>query len=417
MIIGRALLTLGCCLAVLINLLSQGLADDPIGVDEGVPRVPWTDARRAIGRVALVHGRIVTVEHTQRIHFLDFHESDRAAFKAVLFDGAMKGFPQGIDHYHGQLVEIRGLVSTYNNNPQIIVGRPSQIRILDSAPAIYWPPPVKRVAVGNQIRIASFNVENLFDNADDPYRNDETSLAKPRTQLEHLAEILRAVNADVLALQEVESRGYLERFLEVLIPDVGYEHIVHYEGNDERGIDVCLLSRVPVGPVVSYRHLRFQDAAGNWRRFQRDLLRVKLEPIAGKPFEAWVVHLKSNYGGRQAAEPIRLAEANKIRELVDHELAVNPNAQFVICGDFNDTFDSLTLRTIRGTLTGKQLACFCNELSEDKRITYNKEPYREMIDFILCSPKLGQRYVSSSYQIVDATGASDHNVVSLVIGH
>lgn len=393
-------------------LASGAEVESPIRADEGLPRISWTDARRAVGRMATVYGKIVTVGHTERIHFLDFHESDRSAFKAVIFDAAMRDFPDGIDHYEGKLVAIRGPVTTYNNNPQIVVGKPSQVRVVDTLPAPYWPKAPSKVPVGDEIKVASFNVENLFDSADDPYRNDESSPAKSREELEKLAAMIRTVNADVLALQEVENRGYLERFREVLLADMGYEQVVHYEGNDKRGIDVCILTRVPVGPVVSYRHLRFRDANGNKRKFQRDLLRVTLEPEDGEPFEAWVVHLKSNHGGAKIAEPIRLAEAVKIRELIDRELDHNPHAQFLICGDFNDTIESPTMTTIVGNSPGRTLVCLCNELTKDERVTYNKEPYREMIDFIVCSPKLAERFESGSYQITDATGTSDHNPVS-----
>lgn len=391
-------------------------AADAIGPDEGLPRVAWQEARKAVGKTAIVFGQLKTIGHTKRIHFLDFHESDRAAFKAVVFDEALQDFPNGIDQYKDQYVAIRGPVTTYNNNPQIVVGKPSQIRVLtkDTLPEPYWPDSPAQVPVGDEIKVASFNVENLFDSQDDPYRNDDSSPAKSRVELEKLAEMIRSVDADVLALQEVESRGYLQRFIDVLIPNMGYRHLVHYEGNDNRGIDVCVLSRVPVGPVMSYRHLRFQDANGEWRKFQRDLLRVTLEPTGGESFEAWVLHLKSNHGGREAAEPIRIAEASKVRELIDEELMADPKAQFFVCGDFNDTYDSKTVQALRGTNSAPQqrLHCFCQQ--SKVRVSYNREPYLEMIDFILCSPQFAKRFVAGSYQIQDATGTSDHNPVTAV---
>ncbi len=388
-------------------------AQPPIQPVEGLPRISWQDARRALGRTALVSGRIVSVGHTARVHFLDFHETDRTAFKVVIFDEMLPRFRTPLESYQGKLVEVRGAVTSYAGNPQIVVGNPGQIRVVDRLPEPFWPQSAQ-VDVTDKITIATFNVRNLFDDVDDPYRHDETTPAKPRAELNRLAAIIREINADVLALQEVESRGYLERFREVFLREMGYRHVVHQEGNDMRGIDVCLLSRIPVGPVTTYRHLRFQDAAGLEQEFQRDLLRVRLAPDDATPFEVWVIHLKSNYGGREAAEPIRLAEANMIRKLVDQELEQNPLAQFVICGDFNDTFDSSTLETIVGAGDGKMLQCFCNELDPQQQITYNQEPFRSMIDFLLCSPRMAERYVRGSYRIragtLEETG-SDHNPV------
>ncbi len=385
----------------------------PIGADEGLPRISWQRARRALGRTALVSGKIVGVGHTPRIHFLDFHRTDRNAFKVVIFDESIHRFKKPLDDYQDKLVVIRGRVTSYAGNPQIVVGHPDQIRIVDQLPEPFWPQ-APQVSIGDTITVASFNVRNLFDDVDDPYRNDESTPAKPRAALQRLATVIREINADVLALQEVESRGYLQRFLDVFLRDMGYEHVVHHEGNDSRGIDVCLLSRVPVGPVTTYRHLRFSDASGVERQFQRDLLRVTLEPKGATPFEIWVVHLKSNYGGRDTAEPIRLAEANMIRKLVDRELEHDPQAQFVICGDFNDTYDSPSLRTIRGESGRMLLKCFCDQLDPRQQITYNEEPFRSMIDFLLCSPRMAERFVPGSYRIragaLEESG-SDHNPV------
>ena len=83
------------------------------------------------------------------------------------------------------------------------------------------------------------------------------------------------------------------------------------------------------------------------------------------------------------------------------------------CGDFNDDWGSPTLKTIVGSgSTG--LKCFADELPSDQRITYNKEPYRSMIDFILCAPGMAERYVKGSFAIragtVESSG-SDHNPV------
>ena len=103
-----------------------------------------------------------------------------------------------------------------------------------------------------------------------------------------------------------------------------------------------------------------------------------------------------------------------IRKLVDRELEQNPQAQFVICGDFNDTYDSPSLQTIRGEKRGQVLKCFCDQLDTRQQITYNQEPYRSMIDFLLCSPRMAERFVRGSYRIragtLDETG-SDHNPV------
>ena len=412
-----------CCLMICASLGSiwSGAVhgqeqDSPIGANEGVPVVSWKEAEGVVGRTAIVGGRIVDVGATgnKRIHFLNFSE-ERDAFKLVIFEDSIANFPEDLaGAYRGKLVTVRGIVSLYAGNPQIVLARPDQIQVVDELPAKFLPE-LPSVKVGPEITFATYNVRNLFDDADDPYSHDETTATKPREELVRVAAVIREINADVIAFQEVESRGYLRRFLEVFVPEMGYEHIVHYEGNDLRGIDVCLASRVPIGRVVSHRHMRFRGPDGQSRKFNRDLLRIELRPDHGTPFEAWLVHLKSNHGGREAAEPIRLAEAQKVHQLIAARLRQSPNTDLIVCGDFNDTYDSATMRTIVGGESGAPiLKPLFDDIPTSNRITYNREPHRSMIDFILVSPGMASRYVAGSYTIRNGSlqeSGSDHNPV------
>jgi endonuclease/exonuclease/phosphatase family metal-dependent hydrolase len=313
-----------------------------------------------------------------------------------------------------KLVTVRGIVTLYNGNPQMVLASPDQIKVVDQLPNSFIPS-LPTYKVGSELTVATYNVENLFDGVDDPYFNDETTPEKPREELLRIAAILKEINADVVAFQEVESRGYLKRFLDVFVPELGYNEIVHFEGNDLRGIDVCLASRVPVGRVVSHRHIRFPGPMGERSHFNRDLLQVELVPENGDPFEVWIVHLKSNSGGREEAEPIRLAEAKQVHTILADRLRQNPDADLLICGDFNDTFDSATMKTIMGTDQGQSmLKPLFESIPVEKRVSYNMEPYREMIDFILVSPGMWKRYIPNSYVIRDGSKAesgSDHNPV------
>lgn len=392
----------------------SGAEESPIHPDEARPHVSWQDAAQVIGRTAYVSGTVARIGHTERIHFLNFDAERRDVFTVVIFQPFLERFTSPLEElYEGRPVRVRGMVTTYAGTPQIQVTSPDQIEVLDSLPTLpkpAAPPPAK---VGEEFTMATFNVRNLFDSDDDPYHSDEGTPAKPRMELERLAEVIRRLDADVLALQEVESRGYLERFLEVFLPDAGYQHIVHFEGNDARGIDVCLLSRLPVGGVTSYRHATFADDVERPQRFRRDLLCVQIEPQGAKAFEVWVVHLKSNSEGRKHAEPIRLTEAKAVRRLLDQRLSADPDAAIFVCGDFNDTPDSPTVTTITGA-GPMALASAWSNIPESERITYNLEPYRSMIDFILWTPALNSRYVKDSYGIIPGKledVGSDHNPV------
>jgi endonuclease/exonuclease/phosphatase family metal-dependent hydrolase len=393
---------------------SIGIAKPPIDPNEARPHVSWQDADRVIGRIAFVSGRVAEIQTVGRITLLDFSDHKPPGFAGVIQADDLSRFPAPPSElYAGRIVRIRGLVTTYRGVPQIPVTSPAQIEILDGLPKSDVPAEVQLREQRPTLRFAAYNVLNLFDDADDPYRWDEATPAKPRKQLEALASSIRKLDADVVALEEVENRGYLERFVEVFLPDMGYEHVVEFEGNDDRGIDVALISRIPVGAVQSNRHIQFPGPDGKPMRFARDVLEVTLQPSNAEDFQVWVVHLVSNFEGREYAEPFRLAETKQLRKMLDAELTRNSNARFVVAGDFNDTWDSQSLQTVVGEGPLKLWSAALDHTGKTP-ITYNQQPYLSMIDFVLCSPAMAEQYVKGSYHVEpgspDETG-SDHNPV------
>ncbi|MGB0716820.1 MAG: endonuclease/exonuclease/phosphatase family protein [Phycisphaerae bacterium] len=405
-----------CLLSLGNSILVAGVPLTPVlEPQEGRPQVNWQDARAVVGTHAFVYGKIIRVGHSRSVHFLNFAPTRPAEFTAVIFNDSMKHFPESLESmYENRFVEINGMVSTYAGNPQIAVAHPDQIRVLDKLPELSTFKPVKgKTFKGSKVKVASFNIYNHFDAVDDPYYGDETTRVKPRKEMETLAATIRKMDADVLALQEVESRGYLHRLVDVFLADMGYDHVVHFDGNDRRGIDVCLISRLPVGPVTSHRHVSFPGPGESARRLNRDLLQVPIIPETGEPFELWVVHLKSNYDGREYAEPLRFAEAQYVRSQLDSRFKQDPGARIIVAGDFNDLWDSGSVEEIVGQGSTK-MECFFEEIPEDDRITYNKGNFRSMIDFLLYSPALAKHHVKGSYKLIDGSVdsiGSDHNPI------
>lgn len=387
-------------------------AQAPIRADEGRPQVLWQEARQVVGKTAFVAGKVIGVPTVGTITFINFDEKRPVRFAGVIRQESLANFPKPpAEMYNGKIVRIRGNVSLYRDQPQIIVSSPEQVEVLGALPsASSAPHPIARAKPG-QLVIAEYNTLNLFDDIDDPYREDEGTPAKPRDQLEHLAQSIESLNADVVALEEVENRDYLQRFVDVFLPTMGYSEVELIEGNDMRGIDVALLSRVPLGPVRSNRHLRFVGPDGVTRRFQRDALAVTVEPEGGQPLEIWVVHLKSKSGGAEESEPIRIAEAQEIRRMLDKRLVDDAEARILVAGDFNDTFDSTSLKTIVGAGPNAMWSAHL-DLPNPNVITYNEGDFKSMIDFILCTPAMHQRYVKGSFRVPQGsigTTGSDHN--------
>jgi endonuclease/exonuclease/phosphatase family metal-dependent hydrolase len=382
-------------------------AQPAIAPDEGVKHITWKDAANAVGQTVYVSGKIVNVGKTNRIAFLNFEDKRPPAFTAVIFSDNWPKFSGDLrELYNGKIVEIRGLITKYQDRPQIVVTRPEQIKIVSEMPAtekLASKPVIEWSGNPNEIVVCTFNSLNLFDDNDDPYTNDEGTRAKPREEMEHWAAAIRKVNPDIIAMQEVENRGYLEKFVQIFLGDMGYKHIAHFDGNDLRGIDVALLSRAPIGEVTSRRHLEFEGPDGVMRQFQRDVPVITVMPKDSEPIEFWPVHLKSKADGAETSEPIRLAEAAELRRLLDTKLKANPNARIIVLGDFNDTRESKSLTTIFGS---GETAMWAPVAKETEDSIANLE-FPNLIDFITCSPAMAKLYVEDSCQIRRAPAEQD----------
>ncbi len=215
------------------------------------------------------------------------------------------------------------------------------------------------------IRVATYNVENLFDDVDDPDlsgRQEDIDDRKPDGQLDAVALAIRALDADVICLEEVESEAALHWFMDSRLDDMGYEHVVSIDAGDERGIEQAVLSRFPIVEVKNWikRPLGgiHPDKYGNnenWHAgepivFHRSPLMVVVE-IPGDAWggdEAWrlrvfAVHMKSgrysDYWRDKESEGL-VAVMDEIRQA---EGDLGPT---LILGDFNATSDAPSMQTL-----------------------------------------------------------------------
>lgn len=157
--------------------------------------------------------------------------------------------------------------------------------------------------------------------------------------------IVENVNADVLAVQEVEHIEILKEFNRTNLGGL-YPHVVLIEGNDNRLIDVGLLSKLPIGAITSHQAARHHEDPGK-RVFGRDLLEVEiLAPDGQKLFNIYNNHLKSHFvphtedpeEGKVRANARRLRQAETIAHILTAREA--PDAPFILLGDMNDPPES-----------------------------------------------------------------------------
>ena len=102
------------------------------------------------------------------------------------------------------------------------------------------------------LRLATYNLLNLFDHVDDPTlsgEDEDIDDAKPAGERRAVAEAIRRLDADVLALQEIESEAALTEFRDEYLEGMGYHYLVSVDTGDPRGIECAVLSRFPLDNV------------------------------------------------------------------------------------------------------------------------------------------------------------------------
>ncbi len=166
-----------------------------------------------------------------------------------------------------------------------------------------------------------------------------------------LAERIKDLDVDVLAVQEVENIEALDEFVETHgLRRAGYRHLVLVEGNDDRLIDVGVISRLPIGSVTSWRHRTYKNRPKEQPVFSRDLLEVDIlsENRQRLLLTVYVNHLKSklakNAKEKREGNQRRKRQAETIAAILRER---PPPGPFVVVGDLNDGPDTARLKPLR----------------------------------------------------------------------
>ena len=207
--------------------------------------------------------------------------------------------------------------------------------------------------------------------------------------LEHTARVLREVGADIVGVIEAESRVALKRFADAGVVKDGkpqYPHVMVVDGNDERGIDVGVLSAAGFPLAGQHSHVDDVDHVG--RVFSRDCAEYHFRTPGGHRVAVLVNHFKSKgYGGKVASDATRRRQAARVAEIY-RDLVADGVANVVVAGDLNDTPESDPLAPL---LTGTDLRDIsAHPAFEDggRPGTYGYCTARNKLDYVLLSPSL-----------------------------
>ncbi|HLG03642.1 MAG TPA: hypothetical protein VI731_08615 [Bacteroidia bacterium] len=195
--------------------------------------------------------------------------------------------------------------------------------------------------------IAFWNVENLFDTIDDPAINDAEFLPggknkwtaeRYKTKLNRLSKVILAMNTgrgpDLLGLAEVENYQVLCDLTTCMPLKRKKYGIVHYDSPDRRGIDVALIYKKDRFTVLGSKPISLSTSKDTF--YTRDILLVKGVLRGKDTLYIFVNHWPSRRGGQAASEPKRMLAARVLRKAQDSILRMNPRAQMLAMGDFND---------------------------------------------------------------------------------
>jgi endonuclease/exonuclease/phosphatase family metal-dependent hydrolase len=158
------------------------------------------------------------------------------------------------------------------------------------------------------------------------------------------------LDADILGVIEAESRPVLSAFNREILPAVGgtpFRHVMVIDGNDERGIDVGLMSRGDYPISLMRSHVDDCTAAGA-TIFSRDCPEFEMQTPGGTRLVILVNHLKSKgYGSQQSSDTRRRTQAERVAAIY-RRLVGEGVDHIAVIGDFNDTPDSDALSPLLG---------------------------------------------------------------------
>ena len=265
------------------------------------------------------------------------------------------------------------------------------------------------------IRIATYNVLNLFDHEDDPAlsgEQDDMKLAASEDRCRALAAAIRAVNADIVALEEVESLSCLRWFRDTYLADMRYAHLASFDVGYYRGIEQSVMSRLPITHAEVWPDLSLDDVKrggpgfaavpGKYRRgltMQRSPLRVDVKVNDDYELTLFIVHHTS--GGDYRFQ--REAEALKTIELIDEARRRDSSRNIIVLGDFNaapwDKSLRLYLQAGLIDVMAHRIIPRWKDADQTEANLYKTHESNRVLDYILLSSAAHREFVIGSAHV------------------
>lgn len=210
--------------------------------------------------------------------------------------------------------------------------------------------------------IGFYNVENLFDTADDPntFDDDFTSDGKKKwtykrysIKIKKLGSVISQLGLNkskyppaIVGLVEVENAKVVNDLVNSTNLRKHHYGFVHHDSPDERGIDVALLYNKKVFEYLGSETIPvfLEDEEGE-RDYTRDILKVTGN-LHGELIHIFVNHWSSRREGAAETEHKRVKAAETLQSAIAKIRERTFEAKIIVMGDFNDDPTSKSVKII-----------------------------------------------------------------------
>ena len=217
---------------------------------------------------------------------------------------------------------------------------------------------------------------------------------------ENTARIIGLLQTDVLSVVEAEDRIVLDRFNHGVLPQVGAEpfsHAMLIDGNDDRGIDVGILTRQEYEIIRMLSHVDDQDNEG--LIFSRDCAEYEIKTAQGNTLLLLVNHFKSKgFGAPAESAAKRFRQAKRVRAIYDEYIAAGYE-YIAIVGDLNEIPDEPPMDPlIRNGSTLTDIMSHVKFQGDGRPGTHGNGTKSSKLDYILMSPGLSSKVIKGGIE-------------------
>ena len=196
------------------------------------------------------------------------------------------------------------------------------------------PDSSSNVSTASTVCVATWNVQNLFDDVDNGNEYDDYKASSGwnkdayNTRLSNTAQVLDylpSASQYLIILNEVENANVVEGLLsqkKMKAKGLAWYAFASFENSS---IGSAVISSIPIASAKVH----------NTDDGLRPVLEVEIN-VNGAKLYLLSVHFKSNVGGETETAPLRLKAAQTVAEIATELKRNSPGCLVLVCGDFNE---------------------------------------------------------------------------------